>query len=63
MKVQDIVIKQGEYTNNGVTKARWLTIGRLVTDDNGKQSVFIDCTPVGNWDGSARVFDRKQRAA
>ena len=60
-KTQNITIKRGEYKNaQGETKADWMHIGRLVTHEDGKQSVYFDAIPT-NWDGKAYVFDRQPK--
>ena len=59
-KTQNITVKKGTYTNKaGETKADWMHIGRLVTHEDGKQSIYLDAIPT-NFDGKAYVFAREQ---
>ena len=63
MKTQNITIKTGTYTDKaGKERASWLNVGRLITNDKGQQTVFLDAIPA---DPTAPlyVFDRKKEAA
>lgn len=35
MASQDLLVKVGEYQQNGETKARWRKVGRIVDSDKG----------------------------
>lgn len=56
-KIQNVVAKLGEYQSGNETKAEWLTIGRLVTHPDGKQSIYLDAIPT-SFNGQLYVFDR-----
>jgi hypothetical protein len=42
-KTHDLAVKTGEFTDrNGDTKARWMNVGALMTDDKGQPFLLID---------------------
>ena len=61
MKIENIVAVTGEYTNKqGETKKQYTTIWKLITKDDGNQSVKIDVIPL-NWEGWANVYEQKSK--
>ena len=61
----DLTIKIGEYTDpqTGEKKARWLTIGAVFKNEEGRASIKLDCIPIGvpDWNGWVNVFPRRDR--
>lgn len=49
----NVVATVGEYKNAaGETKKRYVTCGKLFTDEQGRQSIKMDCMPISaNWSG------------
>lgn len=44
-KTHDLKVKVGEYTDkNGAKKGRWITVGRVMTGDDGSEFWLIDKT-------------------
>lgn len=55
-KTHDLAVKVGEYTDSaGAKKGRWLTVGRVMSGDDGSEFWLIDKTfcPAGvpDWNG------------
>jgi len=50
-----LVVANGEYTVEGETKTRWLTIGAMLQGD-GKTKIKLDTMPLGEWDGWVQIF-------
>lgn len=46
-KIYDAVCTVGEYQKNGETKKRYLTVGAVFENDQGAQSMKLECVPVG----------------
>lgn len=62
MKVQNIVAITWTYTNkSGEEKKQYTTIGKLLTKDNGNQSIKIETVPLW-WDWWASIYDQKDQA-
>ena len=60
MKKYDVVAKCGEYEQDGMKKARWVTCGVALDGDKGIR-VKLNAIPAGNeWDGwfSLKESDR-----
>jgi len=56
-KVKVLKAANGTYEINGEEKTRWVTIGALFKNDQGKTSMKIDAMPVGGeWDGWVQMF-------
>ena len=62
MKLFDLMVAQGSYTNNaGEQKTRWLKIGTIMTTQAGKQAMKLDCLPLNaDWDGWVQMFTPNQ---
>lgn len=44
-KLFDLKVKTGEYTNNaGEKKGRYITVGRIMQADDGKEYIMLDRT-------------------
>lgn len=59
-KLFDLKVKTGEYTNNaGEKKGRYITVGRIMQADDGKEYIMLDKTfnPAGVPDLSGRGGD------
>ena len=59
MEFKDLVYGK-KYQKNGEEKTQWINVGSLAIFDDGGMSVTIDVVPL-NWDGRAKVFDKKPR--
>lgn len=60
-KIQNLVATVWEYENKqGEKKKQYLNIWKLITKDDGTQSIKIDCIPVA-WTGWAGVYDQKEK--
>lgn len=58
--VRKLVASSGEYTdrNTGEKKRRWLRVGTMFKDNEGRFSIKLDSLPVGNeWSGWLSVFE------
>lgn len=45
IKLYDLAVKTGEYTNQyGETKGRWQNVGRVMQDDNGGKFILLNRT-------------------
>ena len=61
-KIKDVVARGGEYQDRqGNTKVRWINVGSMFKNNEGKVSIKIDAMPVGEWDGWLNLFDPKPR--
>jgi hypothetical protein len=56
----DIVATTGTYKDGqGAAKKRYTTVGKLFTDDQGRQSIKLDTIPVGpDWSGWLSIYPR-----
>ena len=63
--VYDVVANVGEYkTNQGETKKRYLTCGKVFENDNGQLSIKMECLPIGpDWSGWLSLYVPKERNA
>ena len=54
----DVTATIGEYKDAaGETKKRYLTVGKVFTQDDGRMSIKLDCVPVGpDWSGWLSLF-------
>ena len=43
-KVKDLAVRMGSYEKNGATKGRYMNIGVVMVDDNGKEFILLDKT-------------------
>lgn len=60
-KVKVLKAANGTYEINGEEKTRWVTIGALFKNDEGKTSMKIDSMPVGGtWDGWVQMFNPEE---
>lgn len=60
IKTHDLKVKTGEYTNSaGEKKGRYITVGRIMQADDGKEYIMLDKTfnPAGVPDLSGRGGD------
>ncbi len=57
----DAVATVGEYTNNaGEKKKRFVNVGKVFTDDQGRVSIKMETIPVGPaWSGWLSLYPRK----
>jgi hypothetical protein len=53
MKTHDLVVKTGEYEQNGETKARWQNVGAVIKTEKG--SVLL----LERWFNPAGIVDAK----
>lgn len=59
-RTHDLLATIGEYTDRqtGEKKKRRVKIGTAFVDDHGRQSLKIECIPVGpDWSGWVGVFE------
>ena len=56
----DIVATTGSYKDGtGKDKKRYTTVGKMFTDDTGRQSIKLDTIPVGpDWSGWFSIYPR-----
>jgi len=47
---------------HGADKTKWVNIGSLVIQDDGKVYGDISATPTGAWDGSFGCFDKEEKS-
>ena len=61
--VYDVVANVGEYKNNqGETKKRYLTCGKVFENDKGQLSIKMECLPIGpDWSGWLSLYVPKER--
>ena len=60
-KVKVLKAANGTYQVNGEDKTRWVTIGAVFKNDQGKTSMKIDAMPVGGeWDGWVQMFEPEE---
>jgi len=57
MLIEDLVW----FEDIGKDKPKSHNVGILMTKDDGKKSVKINVTPVGNWNGWLSVFPKKDK--
>lgn len=44
-KIYDLMVKTGEYqTSSGEKKGRWLSVGRVMQTDDGREFIMLDRT-------------------
>lgn len=41
-KTHDLCVKTGSYESNGETKGRWMNVGALMEDDEGRQFIMLN---------------------
>lgn len=61
MDIKNICYGKKYKNKQGEDKTQWMTIGKLLTFDDGGQKIHIDTIPV-NWDGDACVFEKKEES-
>jgi hypothetical protein len=64
-KTHDAVATVGTYKDrNGNEKKRYINIGSVFTDDEGRQSLKLDSVPVTpEWSGWVSFYEPKEREA
>jgi hypothetical protein len=62
-KTHDAVATVGTYKDrNGNEKKRYVNVGSVFTDDDGRQSLKLDSVPVGpEWSGWISFYEPKER--
>jgi hypothetical protein len=62
-KTHDAVATVGTYNDrNGNEKKRYVNVGSVFTDDDGRQSLKLDSVPVGpEWSGWVSFYEPKER--
>jgi hypothetical protein len=40
--LKDLAVKTGEYQKNGVTKGRWMNVGKLMASDDGGEFIILN---------------------
>jgi hypothetical protein len=62
-KTHDAVATVGTYKDrNGNEKKRYINVGSVFTDDDGRQSLKLDSVPVGpEWSGWVSFYEPKER--
>ena len=62
-KTHDAVATVGTYKDrSGNEKKRYVNIGSVFTDDDGRQSLKLDSVPVGpEWSGWISFYEPKER--
>jgi hypothetical protein len=62
-KTHDAVATVGTYKDrNGNEKKRYVNVGSVFTDDDGRQSLKLDSVPVGpEWSGWVSFYEPKER--
>lgn len=62
-KTHDAVATVGTYKDrNGNEKKRYINIGSVFTDDDGRLSLKLDSVPVGpEWSGWVSFYEPKER--
>lgn len=59
----DVVATIGEYKNSaGETKKRYLTCGKCLTDDEGRQAIKLDAIPGPGWSGWLSLYPAEKQA-
>lgn len=60
----DVVAGRKYQTRNGEEKTHWINCGEGAEWDDGGISLRLHAVPVGSWfDGSLKLFERKERDA
>ena len=62
-KVYDAVAVTGKYTDrqSGKEKSRYLNVGAVFVNDDGKYSLKLEALPVANFNGWINFFEPRER--
>jgi len=61
MRKMNISVPMLYKDKHGADKTKWINIGSLVINDDGKVFGEINATPIGAWDGSFNCFDKEDK--